>query len=213
MKSIYFDLHNPSYDFEYLFLVEGKDDALFLELLFSQIPVNKDTSRIIVCEGTSGIGKHLSLLVKSFAFFNRVKSVSLFRDADNDFNEALSEIHRALKRYKLPEPGNSKFVIENGKKFGVYLFPRPDENGDLERLALELAEESEELKESNDFIDRIFARNPAQDKIYKRKVQTYLAAVSPKIRQTVGWAFKDGTISVPLNSVPTLAAFIKEAIE
>lgn len=212
MKGNYFDLDSADYNFANIILVEGQDDAFLLEIVLNLLGIPPREARIIVCKGKSGFGKHIPLIVKSIPFAKKIRSLSIIRDADEDYNSALREVHGYLRRENLPLPDVSDFVDSEGKRVGVYFFPRPQENGDLESLAIELATASEELSETLQFIDSARSRNPDLNKISKRKIQVYLGGVSQEIRPTVGWAFRDGTIPISLEVLPELTSFMRSVL-
>lgn len=211
LKGVYFEEGSPNYGYEFVILVEGKDDAMFLEIILIKLEVDFNSTRVVICEGKSGIGKHLSLILKSSAYQQKIRNISVFRDADDDCDAALAELHGFFQKNALPQPGSGEFLLHEDKKIGVYLFPRPGVNGDLEGLALEMAGASVEVTASKEFITSMAAQNANLKKLTKRTVQAYLAGASAEIRQTVGWAFKDETIKVSLEAVPDLTKFIKEA--
>jgi hypothetical protein len=211
LKGRYYEEGNPNYNYKFIFLVEGKDDAIFLEIILEKLEVDSSEARVIICEGKSGIGKHLPLLLKSSAYHRIIECISVLRDADDDCNGALAELHAFFRKNGLPQPESGEFLMHENKKVGAYLFPKPGVNGDLEVLALELAGDSVEVATSQKFIEEMASLNVSLRKLSKRTVQAYLAGVSAEVRQTVGWAFKDETIKVSLEAVPDLTKFLKVA--
>lgn len=212
MEGRYFRIGEARYDFPCIFLVEGKDDAMLLDVLFAKLGVDSGDARIVICEGKAGFGKHLPLLTKSFAFVSKIKAIAIVRDADDSEQIALSEVHAVLRKAMLPQPASSEVLEHAGKRYGVYLLPRAGQIGDLETLALEIAESSETFVEASAFIQRASARVPEIGKVNKRKIQAFLAGHSREIRPTVGWAFKDGTIPVSPELLPELSCFVREVL-
>ncbi len=212
MKGRYFDIKAPNYNSRNLFLVEGQDDAMLLDILLEELGASEGEASIVVCGGKEGIGRHLPLLVKSSTFRFKVNSVSILRDADTDANTAIKEVHKHLKKQNLPLPLAAEVITSGGKRFGLYLFPKAGQCGDLETLALELAPQSVALTNAHRYIEEVAGVSAGLSKLSKRKVQTYLAGHSAEIRPTVGWAFKDRTIPVSNQLVPELSSFLKLAL-
>lgn len=213
MQGKYFNINEPKYDYPNIFLVEGQDDALLLEILLHELEVSENDARVIVCQGKSGFEKHIPLITKSPAYFKKIKTISIVRDADNDSVKAEQEVTKVLQKESLPIPKVGSLAEKDGKRVGIYFFPRTGSNGDLETLALEIAEESDALTASVSLIDTIIASGSALNKPSKRKIQVYLAASSKEVRQTVGWAFKDGTIPINLTNMAEFVSFVRNVLE
>lgn len=209
MDGQFFHAEKPSYDYKHIILVEGKDDAIVLDIILTELNANPNEVRVIVAGGKAGFSKHFPLILKSTSFASKISTISIIRDADSDPVAALGEIHNLLKKLNLPQPDVASFSDHEGKRFGVYLFPKPGMSGDLEDLALELADASATLSAAHGYIDAAVEANTSLSKTSKRKIQSYLAGASTEIRPTVGWAFKDGTITLNSQKAPELVSFLR----
>lgn len=212
MKSRFFHIGEPQFSFASICLVEGKDDAMFIECVLDIVGASSDQFRIIVCEGKENLRSALNLLSKSADFALNVKNVSVVFDADADRARSLTEIHKIYRDLGLPVTQAGEFSEKDGKHFGTFLLPGNEQQGELEDLALGLAQDNEVLREANLYIDRIEGLG-AGNKLSKRKVQAFLAGASDLLRPTVGWAFRDGTIAFSEDQVSDFARFIRRQIE
>ncbi|SIT10987.1 DUF3226 domain-containing protein [Paracoccus saliphilus] len=212
MKGKYFDSKKPEYNYAILILVEGQDDAIFLDRVLEQLEVEQNICRVIVCGGKSSVWTHLSLVIKSAHFSSTVKSLAVIVDADNNADSCRDEAIRNFEKNGLPRVLAGDTEIANGKKFSFYSFPRPKEAGSLEDLALEISPESEVLSEAQKFIE--LANSDGElNKLSKRTVQAYLAGASANLRPTVGWAFYDNIIPFQLDSIPEFSRFVRNVVE
>jgi predicted ATP-dependent endonuclease of OLD family len=208
MDGVFFSENAVDYDRAFLFFVEGKDDAIVLELLFTELRLSPKEVGVVICGGKSNIRRHLNLASKSISFYRKVRSIAVVRDADDSIASALTEVHSDLKQVGFPLPGAAEILEENGKKFGVYFFPGLNKAGDLEDLAIEMSSGVASMKLAQDYILNAQQTKPTLTKLSKRKIQAFLAASSDEIRPTVGWAFRDGTISFSAAKVPELRDFV-----
>lgn len=212
MKSTFFDVHNPDFSYPSICVVEGKDDAMFIECLLVMIGASADEFRIILCNGKPNLEKILNLLVKSSEYAETVKNVSIVFDADASREKSFLEIKKSLVKLGLPELVDGEFVEKDGKSFGVFLFPGTNRSGELEDLALELAPETNIVQQSVSYIENVCAEFGMLSKVSKRKIQVFLAGASADIRPTVGWAFRDGTIQFSEDQVQDFSDFIRRQI-
>lgn len=208
MKGAYFELKNPQYGYPALFLVEGKDDAIFIEEILRYLNISESDARIIVCDGKTNIGNHLGLIVKSSEFRKHIKSIVVVLDADDDYEKSVGLAHKELKRFNLPTPNAYDIAKQDGKSFGVMMFPAPGVMGDLETLALQFISDGFLLSLSEDTIKSAEAHFGEIYKKRKRVLQVFMACASKEIRPTVGWLFKDRTINIDYGRIEEIVQFI-----
>lgn len=184
----FFDRKHQRQDRESIVLVEGVDDAYFLDHLLSEIAA--DPQKVGICHvgGTSKFEEFLAAVLKSSAFVTgQVTRYVIVRDADDNAECAQLETHKILQNLGEPEPTAGAFAARpDGRKVGLYIFPEPGMAGDLEMLCMSsLVTDARAIKVVS-HIDEIEKDFGALDKRSKRLVQSYLAAAADPICSGVG---------------------------
>lgn len=131
-------------DKSHLIIVEGKDDAKFLEKFCDVYNVNTSNIELHIIGGCDKLKKYLSTLDLTTGY-KKLKSISIIFDADNDFKKSFEDIEDAFKNI-------TKDIIQN-----IYLFPNNKDNGILEDIILSnKIFFSDEIKQNiNDFFHTV----------------------------------------------------------
>lgn len=208
----YFKEGESNYGHEVIILVEGKDDALLLDRLLLTINAPQSSFRVIVCGGFSAIEKHLNLISKSIEFMTSIKRIAVITDADEDFKTRYDTIVKCLTRCHMGTPASGSWCEHGNKKYGLFIFPNNCDPGDLEEFALKNIRDQDLIDCIKSFLEPLLNANPELGKHSKRQMQVYLAVKSKRIRHTVGWAFKDGTIEASKDCFPSLLGFLEDAL-
>jgi hypothetical protein len=169
-------LKNSSVEQTHLLLVEGIDDAIFFEALLKQLNLNDVEIWPI------GIGRafkeRLGLLTK-LSGFERVKSIGIIRDADNDPAAAFTSISQALKENGLSAPASYGYRSTETPITCIMIMPDGlNGQGMLESLCLRAIKDNPAMSCINKYFDclhklDIFQRKVDED---KAKVHAYLSS-------------------------------------
>ncbi|MEY4975281.1 MAG: hypothetical protein RIQ97_476 [Pseudomonadota bacterium] len=123
---------------EKILLVEGVDDQAMFKKLIEKLEFSN--IQIIIYEGKSQLKNYLNLLQKQNEF-EKVTTIGITQDADNDPILALDRINCDLKSIDLDFPKSiddmNYFQEKNGKRVGIFLLPSLNKPGSLEDLILE----------------------------------------------------------------------------
>jgi predicted ATP-dependent endonuclease of OLD family len=214
VKGRFFEIKDQSeVDFEktHLFLVEGKDDAMFLDILLTEMGCAPEDVGVIIVGGKTNLSKVLKQL-KLSSSFDGLRSCAVVFDADEDPEEAVGTIRSSLSELGFPTEAEHRCADDGQLRTGIYTFPKPECPGALEELAFELAAGNRDLTSAQSFIAEAVERKQDFSGGRKRETQAFLSIASRKYRQTIGWAFRDETITVELSDVPELRDFLSNQI-
>ena len=216
---------------ENIILVEGKDEVKFIEAFLKTTKYKdlldlKDGIRKIEIKSYDGNGKgklknHLSTL-KLIDGYTKVKSILIIRDAENDYNKAVSEVKDALNQNGFNAPTNvCKKVKGSGKiSIGFLLAPTYSsklENGTLEDLCLKIINEKNK-KEVNSIVNKYLiemhkAGYTELNKKHKNLLHSYLSCKDDFVSYKLGEAASAGAFDFASNELKPLLNFIEEMIE
>lgn len=196
-----------------LLLVEGKDETLFFEAFFKKNEhLNGQIGDIQIIEmgGVDKFKTELPALINRTGFSEKVESVAIIRDADNNFESAFQSICAILNRHGLPHPTeHSSYANKNNLKVGIFVMPGNSEGGTmLEDLCLRTQSDNPIMNCVNSFfsclegIDIEMPRN-----IAKAKSQVFLAAM-PKIVSSLGIGANKGYWDLNHDSLMGLSNFL-----
>ena len=171
--------------------------------------------------GNSQLVTHLMTL-KSLDGFENVRSLLIFRDAETNFEKAISEIKLALKNNSFPVPNSvcEKIKDKDGFATGFLLFPACSsklENGTLEDLCLKILAETNK-DEAKDIVER-YLDNMKKDgytelkQYHKNVLHSYLSAKDKFVTKKLGEAARDGAFDFKSEELNSLVKFVGEMIK
>jgi hypothetical protein len=212
--SIYFELgvenNTKRNDRDYLILVEGTDDAHFLDKILTEIGAEPTKVGLILAGGKGQIKSNMTSLIKSSNFTTKKTiGIAIIRDADNDFEKAERETQEIFRKILDTPVKNANSINHDGRAFGFYLLPQDKESGDLEKLSLYTVEGSPVEKLAEEFIQQASLDSPL-DQIHKRKVQVFLSGVKGELCRGPGLAFKQGHFDSKHGSLNPLKDFLRK---
>lgn len=196
-----------------ILLVEGNDEVHFFNALLKKLNINDIQ---IIETGGKDKFKSLFAVVLTFQGFEKVKSIGITRDADNDKQAAVESIKHQLGIHRLPVPkGHSNMVEKNGMKVGIYVLPGNAESGMLENLVLNAATDQDVLNCSDAYIKNLCATLEQKGKadrtpnnIHKARAHAYLAGMK-KLVSSVGLAANKGYFNFDSPELLELKTFLK----
>ena len=123
-----------------IILVEGKDEENFLDALLKNEGI--EDIQIFPFDGKDNLKGYLGAITKTSGF-EKVKSIGIIRDADDNPGGAFQSVTDALRAEKLnPPKWPASFNSQNGRKIGVFILPGEGRPGMLESLCLKTIPEA-----------------------------------------------------------------------
>lgn len=191
---------------QHLILCEGIDEWGFLVYLLNSDALSgeSDFSTVFQVENFGG-NEELPIQLQLWAKapgFDRLKSVTVFRDAERDFEAAKRQVVHAFESAKLPVPAAPhEPKTEAALTTGFLLFPdcsNKPVNGTLEDMCLSMLEEEEPkvLQMIDLFMDTLqgnkLRRFPHE---FKTRLHTYFSVTDDYVSLKVGEAAKAGAFN------------------
>lgn len=196
---------------EYVFIVEGEDDGVFLEHLLSL--KGEDPSKIEVqyVKGIAKIAPYLSALAKSPPLTSgAIKKICIIVDADTNFESAQQSANSWLRDAGLPAAESGKIENNGSIEVGLYLLPNSKETGELEDLIISSLSSDERISSAIEMVDRFNDKSSPFKKKPKRILQVALAVSSTDLCAGAGRGIRNGAFSIDLNSVSDLDKFLTD---
>lgn len=200
-----------AYSREVLFVVEGVDDAIFLESILKFRGEDAGRIEIRTAKGIGGIPDFLKGVTKSPAYTQgRLKGICVFCDADADFGSTQEKVLKAFRNAGLPETKVGGVVADPPHWCGLYLAPEVGMPGMLEDLVLGamISDRRNELARSA--IQEIDPAEVDLDKRSKRVMQIVLALSKGPICSGVGRGIRNGSIDVDPLKFGELNSFLDD---
>lgn len=138
----------------HIIICEGIDDQMFLFWLLKREEFMGDGGcpffQILTTDGKGNLKNKLHAMQKQEGFYdqvNKIKSITVIFDADNDIEKSIKNIKKSFKEVNLASPTSPGIKTLDPKcefpdiATGFLLFPQLNvepKNGDLETLCLEL---------------------------------------------------------------------------
>lgn len=158
-----------------LLLVEGQDDLHVFRALLSQIGDMPDIE-VRQYGGKDNLGPFLRTLV-AMSSFSRVRSVGVFRDADQDRDQAFRSVAGALQGANLPTPNRPLEAIGVRPQVIVEIIPPDGSKGEIEDVLLASVDGDPAFSCVDEFIQCLDARMGAlPKKLSKARLHTFLAS-------------------------------------
>lgn len=193
---------------EYLIIVEGEDDGVFLEHVLNLKDADENKVQVQYVKGISKIPPYLSALSKSPPLTSGViKNIAIILDADSDFNQAGSRLRMWLEEANLPiaEPGT---VNKDGPvSVGIYLLPNSKDSGELEDLIISCLAEDERIIAARNLLDQ-FDPQRILRKFSKRIIQISLAISNVDLCSGAGRGIRNGAFPIQLKDLQDLNEFL-----
>lgn len=190
-SGVYFADAKSGIDKDFVLLVEGQDDAHFVDALLEDLGADPHRTGVLYIKGKDKLSENLKNLKKSRPFLlGKIRRVAIIRDADTSGAEALQSIQNALRDFDLAMPNHADFAqAPDSPDIGIFILPSDQTDGDLERVCLTTLGSDERLAYVRDFLRRVQERFGALDRMHKREAMAYFSAVPVETRG-VGWAFR-----------------------
>lgn len=208
---------------EHLILCEGRDEQEFLisylnSAALADDPRFADEIQVIDFGGNDELGNYLKILMMT-SDFEKVRSLLIVRDAEDNAQKAACEIQKALKKsgYTVPHAP----CCWNGEelKTGFLLFPdlgSAVKNGTLEDLCLSILKDSNApvlMGEIDNFMGVLKENyNMSFPREFKTKLHTYFSVNDRYVSLKIGEAAKAGAFEWESVALKPLRKFIEEIL-
>lgn len=166
---------SSSIEQSHLLLVEGIDDAAFFEAFLKKLNLND--VEIWPIGGGRNFKKSLGVL-KKLSGFERVKSIGVIRDADEDPVAAFASVSQALRENGLSAPDSYGCRSTETPITCIMILPDGTSPGMLESLCLRAIKDDPAMPCMDKYFDCLHGLNIFQRKVDedKAKVHAYLAS-------------------------------------
>lgn len=120
-----------------IIVVEGADDAYFVNKILEDIAADAASVRIAVAKGNGGIASVLSAIALSPDYTTGViEKLVIVTDADRSEVGTVNTVHATLRRLKLPTPQAGGFLNDGQREVGLLVIPGNGRTGELADLLL-----------------------------------------------------------------------------
>ncbi|MDP4085109.1 MAG: hypothetical protein Q8934_10920 [Bacillota bacterium] len=194
-----------------LLLVEGKDEVEFFNALLKKIN-KQDEVLVIPVGGKDNFKYSFPATVKRSGFREKVRSIAIVRDGDNDYMAAFESVKNIVKdNGYVPPRDPDSFNTSGIIKVGIFIMPGDLQNGMLEHLCLRTQAENPIMQCVDSFIQSVAAiEDITQPKnLVKAKAQAFLS-VMPEIVNTVGLGAQKGYWNLEHDCLFKLNQFLDE---
>jgi len=193
---------------EKLLIVEGRDEEEFFYALLKKLKI--DDVQVAGVGGKTKIKSNLKTLKTTDPFFDRVTSLGIVRDADNNFNDAFISVQNALKAADLPCPKKPLIPTKTLPKVTIMILPPGKSRGALEDICLESVKDDPAILCVNDYFGCLDAKDvgrPVKD-CAKAKARVFLSSrKEPTLR--LGEAAKKGYWPFNASEFDSVRKFLK----
>lgn len=158
-------------------LVEGQDDKCFFDSLLRYMGVSDIQIQDI--GGKNELSRFLKAFVVSSGFKDKVTSIGIIRDADNDASSAFKSVCSSLKSAKLPvpkKPVKPTRASKTNPKVSVFVLPDNSDKGMLETLCLSAVNDDPAMKCVEEYFGCLKNEGLKVKNLHKAKLQTFLAS-------------------------------------
>jgi len=192
---------------EKFLIVEGRDDEEFFGTYLEKLKIID-----VQVAGIGGKTRIRAILkaLRTDPLFNRVTSLGIIRDADDNYDAAFQSIQNGLKDAGLPIPRNALIQTKTSPKVTVMILPSKGLSGALEDICLESVKDNPAMLCVDDYFKCLEAKGVYKSKehLAKAKVRVFLSSCKDPTL-SLGIAAKKGVW--PLDSV--LFKGIKEFLQ
>ena len=207
-KATFFDGPNGRADRERLFVVEGIDDACFVDALLTEHAADPAKVGVVYTEGKDRLRANLGSLVRSSAFVRgAIRHYAIVADADSDPATETARIHTILRELGQPEASHGS-LSAGTPGVGLFLLPSDHEAGCLERLLLGTMPDDKRFQYVRDFFRDVQVSFEALDEPDKRLSRIYLDCC-PGHSRGAGRAFRDGKFDHAHSALAPFKRFIE----
>ncbi|AQQ09346.1 hypothetical protein L21SP3_01150 [Sedimentisphaera cyanobacteriorum] len=193
---------------EIVFIVEGKDDEIFLNSFIKKRITEDDSFQIVQLKGKKNLKQTLKDVSK-IPGFRKVRRLAVIIDADNSCENTFKSIKNALSHTGFPKPEKlGEFTSDSERKLSAaaYIMPNCCGEGELEDLLLSSIEDTQALN----CIDSFWNCIGKERKTSKGSAQIYLAS-REKFTSGIGAGVQRKYFILKSNKFSKLQTLLKQA--
>ena len=193
---------------KHCYLVEGTDDAIFLDQLLTLSKHDPALVCVLETKGRQELPKFLRAISKMPQYTSGgIASIVVLFDADDDPGKAEQFVHDAYDKIGLEKPKPGEFLNKSNPGTGLYLFPGNGRTGNLEDMFIEVLCGDIRCEAAEEVTKRIIDSGVNLDKLSKRKMQTVLAVSIPKLAAGIGRGLRNGALELDIRQFKELREF------
>ena len=196
---------------KHCYLVEGEDDAIFLDHLLTQLKHDPALVCVLETKGRDNLPKFLRLISLDPAFTSgSIASIVVLFDADDAPGETEQRVNDAYKKIELEMPKSGEFCNKTIPGTGLYLFPGDGRRGNLEDLFIGMLRGNNDIRcnAAEAVTKQIIESGVDLNKLSKRTMQTVLAVSTPKLAAGIGRGLRNGALELDIKQFKELHEFI-----
>lgn len=214
MQGTYFDGPTGRQALPNVIFVEGKDDALFIDILLLELGANPNCVGVCYVDGKDNFERALGVFLKTSAFISgTVERYAVIRDADDNFERTLKAMNKTLRKLKEPVFDADNFTVrDDGRRIGLFIVPDHQTSGDLERLCISTVNEGDLGRFAQSYIIAAQERFGVLKKESKRIAQAYLAICPGELCSGVGLGSKNGAFNIRSQKLISLTNFLRQLL-
>lgn len=173
-----------------LLVVEGMDDARFLEALLESLGLRD--CHLAIYEGKDSLAAFLAALKTLPRFAPIVERIGVVRDADDDPEGAFQSACKALEMNGFKVPAAPGSLTDQKPRVSIFLFPDCQRAGVLETLCLDSLANDPAIKCVQAYIECLISKGlPPPKSLDKAKLQAFLGS-KPALKRLLGEAADAG---------------------
>jgi hypothetical protein len=192
-----------------LLLVEGKDEAVFVNTLLKELGISD--VQIKDMGGKDKFPRNI-LGLPTTTGFEEVYILGILRDAeDKPARSTFDSVCSDLKRVDLPLPQALTHFSDTKPSIGIFVMPDNRREGMLEDLCLESLANTDKITHTDNFFNKANVTNSAKD-FSKRRVQAWLSIAHNEeyLQREVGRAAETGFWDFTHPCFADLKAFLEQ---
>lgn len=194
-------------------VVEGKDDAHFVDHLLGSLGADPDRVQVVFSGGIDEMERQVPLIVKSRPYVTRqLQRIAIIRDSDVDAAASEAQLRLSITTAGLPDVAHGQIeTYDNGRQIGIFLIPTNTQAGAIEDLLLDTVASGEKFQLLNCAYGGVEALEGEFDRRAKRLMQMYLS-VCPELCKGGGIGLKFGNFPDDHASLNPIRSFLADLI-
>ena len=210
--AVYFDKSKKTIERRTVFIVEGLDDAFFLDKILAEASANSADVGTTSLDGKDNLEARLSLFLRGSPVTRGItKNYALVLDADTDAQATARNAQALLRKLGQPCPSHGNIDGED-VKVGLFVLPSGNDDGNLEKLLLSTIGNDQKFIAVRKFFDDIQATFSLLDEPDKRLSRIYLDC-SPGHHRGAGRAFSSGSFDASHSVLQPFKDFVLRMVQ
>ena len=196
-----------------LLLVEGQDEEVFFKNFLKK--KNIDDIQIMSSGGKERFKKIFPQITKDDSF-DKLSSLAVIHDADEDAQATFKSIRSVLQNNKLKSPDKISSFASGSPRVGIFIIPDGKNKGNLESLCLSTVESEDIMECVRSFMACIKRKSDSKNNLFKKpknihkaKCRAFLSAMEEDT-SSLGIASEKGYWNLDSEKLNPLLDFLKK---